>query len=74
MRLENRAPYFLVNQSIIFRAEAWECGACATADDWFAGVVATLGYNLVNIHLRSRIAQNIFLHNTFEIKLLNYSV
>ena len=24
---------FLVNQSIILRAEAWESGACATTDD-----------------------------------------
>ena len=63
MRLENRAPYFLVNQIITLRAEAWECGACATADDWFACVVTTLGYNLKNIYLRSRIAQCIFLHN-----------
>ena len=74
MRLENRAPYFLVNQIIALRAEAWECGTCATADDWFADVVATLGNNLVNIHFGSRIAQYVFLHNTFEIKLLNYSL
>ena len=53
----------LVNQSIVFRAEAWEGGACTTADDWFAYVVATLSYNLVNIHCWSRIAQNCLLHN-----------
>ena len=53
----------LVNERIIFRAEAWECGACATADDWVANAVATLGYNLVNIHCWSRIAQNCLLHN-----------
>ena len=55
---------FLVNQRIILRAKAWECGACATADDWFAGGVAALGYNLKNVYFRSRIAQNIFLHSS----------
>ena len=66
-----KAPQFLlVNQSVLFRAEAWEGSACATTDDWFAYVVATLGYNLVNINLWSRIAQNIFLHNTFEFYLI----
>ncbi len=70
-----KAPQnLLVNQIVALRAEAWESGACATADDRFAGGVAALGYNLIDIHLWSRIAQNIFLHNAFEIKLLNYSV
>ena len=65
--LEKLEPLLLlVNQVIVLRAEAWECGACAT-DDWFAYVVATLGYNLVNINLWSSVAQNIFLHNVSEI-------
>ena len=50
----------LVNQVVLFRAEAWENRSCACA-------VAALGYNLVNIHFWSRIAQNIFLHNVYEI-------
>ena len=63
-----RAPQnLLVNQVVLFRAEAWESCSCTYA-------VALLGYNLVDINLWSRIAQNIFLHNAFEIKLLNYSV
>ena len=63
-----KAPQnLLVNQIVFFRAEAWK-GSTRTH------AVATLGYNLVNINLWSRIAQNIFLHNAFEIKLLNYSV
>ena len=63
-----RAPQnLLVNQVVLFAAEAWE-GSTRTY------AVALLGYNLVNINLWSRIAQNIFLHNAFEIKLLNYSV
>ena len=65
---------FLVNQIVALRAEAWERGACATTDDWFAGCVTALGYNLKYVNHRSRIAQNIFLHNAFEIKLLDYSV
>ena len=70
-RKEARLPeplLLLVNQVIVLRAVAWECDTCAT-DDWFAYVVATLGYNLKNIQLWSRIAQNIFLHNTFEFYL-----
>ena len=64
----------LVDQTIILRAEAWESGACAATDDWFAGSVAALGYNLKYVHLWSRIARNHTLfHNAFEIKLLNYS-
>ena len=63
-----KAPQiFLVNKVILLAAEAWEGSSCTYA-------VTTLGYNLENIYLRSRIAQNIFLHNAFEIKLLNYSV
>ena len=50
----------LVNQVILLAAEAWKGCTCAYA-------VALLGYNLVNINLWSRIAQNIFLHNAFEI-------
>ena len=64
---KSRAPFLLVNQLIALRAEAWECGACATADDWFADVVTTLGNNLKNVYLWSSVAQNIFLHNVFEI-------
>ena len=71
---KTRAPSLLINQVVVLRAEAWEGGTCATTDDWFAGVVTALGYNLENVNLRSRIAQNIFLHSAFEIKLLNYSV
>ena len=63
-----RAPQnLLINQVVLLRAEAWESRSCAYA-------VATLGYNLVDINLWSRRAQNIFLHNAFVIKLLNYSV
>ena len=63
-----KAPQFLlVNKVIALRAEAWEGGACATADDWFASVVTALGHNLVNVNPWSSVAQNIFLHNTFEI-------
>ena len=57
----------LIYEFIALRAEAWEGGACATADDWFADIVTTLGYNLENIHFRSSIAQNISFHNAFEI-------
>ena len=64
---------FLVDKVILFAAEAWEHRADATRNR-LANIVATLGYNLENINLWSRIAQNIFLHNTLEIKLLNYSV
>ena len=64
---------FLVDKVIFLRAEAWKGCACATWK-WLADIVATLGHDLENIYLRSRIAQNIFLHNAFEIKLLNYSV
>ena len=66
--LENLEPLLiLINQTIVLRAEAWECGACATTDDWVTDVVAALGRNSVNIHLRSSIAQNISFHNVFEI-------
>ena len=66
-----KAPQnLLVNERIIFRAEAWECGASTTADDWFADVVTTLGYNFKNVYLRSSIAQNILFHNTFEFYLI----
>ena len=51
---------FLVDQVILLRAEAWEGCSCTYA-------VTTLGYNLENIYLRSSVAQNIFLHNAFEI-------
>ena len=62
-----KAPQnLLVNQVVLFRAEAWESGACAT-DEWFAGVVTTLGYNRVNINLWSSVAQNISFHSAFEI-------
>ena len=64
---------FLVDKVILFASEAWEHRADATRNR-LAYIVATLGYNLENINLWSRIAQNIFLHNTLEIKLLNYSV
>ena len=66
-----KAPQnLLVNQTIFLRAEAWECGACATTDDWFAYVVTALGYNLKNVYLWSSVAQNIFLHNVFEFYLI----
>ena len=56
-----RAPQnLLVNQVIFLAAEAWE-GSTRTY------AVTALGYNLVDIQLRSSVAQNIFLHNTFEI-------
>ncbi len=64
---------FLVDKVIFLRAEAWEHRADATRDR-LAYIVTTLGHDLENINLWSRIAQNIFLHNTLEIKLLNYSV
>ena len=64
---------FLVDKVILLAAEAWEGCVCATWK-WLAYIVATLGHDLENINLWSRIAQNIFLHNTLEIKLLNYSV
>ena len=51
----------LVNKVVLLRAEAWEGCTCADA-------VTALGYNLVNIHLWSRIARNhILFHNAFEI-------
>ena len=65
-RLEKLEPLFLlVNKFIALRAEAWECGASATTDDWFACVVTALGYNLKNAYFRSRIAQNILFHIYF---------
>ena len=57
---------FLVDQVILLRAEAWEHRADATWK-WLTYIVATLGYNLENINLWSRIAQNISFHNAFEI-------
>ena len=57
----------LIYEFIALRAEAWECGTCATADDWFAGVVTALGYNSENIYFWSSVAQNISFHSTFEI-------
>ena len=51
---------FLVDQVILLAAEAWE-GCSRTY------AVATLGYNLENIYLRSSVAQNISFHNAFEI-------
>ena len=51
---------FLVDQVILLRAEAWEGCSCTYA-------VATLGYNLENIYLRSSVAQNISFHSAFEI-------
>ena len=67
-KAEPEGPAFLLgNKFIALRAEARESGACTTADDWFAGVVTTLGYNLENIHFRSSIAQNISFHTAFEI-------
>ena len=60
---KSRALLLLVNQLIVLRAEAWECGACATTNDWVANAIAALSYNLKEIHLRSRIAQNCLLHN-----------
>ncbi len=57
-----KAPQnLLINQVVFLRAEAWERCTCTYA-------VASLGYNLVNIHLWSRIARNhILFHNAFEI-------
>ena len=57
-----KAPQnLLVNKVVLFRAEAWE-GSTRTY------AVTALGYNLVNIHLWSRIARNhILFHNAFEI-------
>ena len=57
---------FLVDQVILFAAEAWEGCVCATWK-WLADIVATLGYNLENIYLRSSVAQNISFHSAFEI-------
>ena len=57
---------FLVDQVIFLAAEAWEHRADATWK-WLAYIVTTLGYNLENINLWSRIAQNISFHNAFEI-------
>ena len=51
---------FLVDKVILLAAEAWE-GCSRTY------AVATLGYNLENIYLRSSVAQNISFHNAFEI-------
>ena len=56
----------LVDKVILLRAEAWEHRADATWK-WLTYIVATLGYNLENINLWSRIAQNISFHNAFEI-------
>ena len=67
---KSRALLLLVNQTIIFRAEAWEGGASTTTDDWITHVVAALGYNLKNVYLWSSVAQNIFLHNVFEFYLI----
>ena len=62
-----KAPQiFLVDQVILFAAEAWEGSVCATWK-WLTYIVATLGYNLENIYLRSSVAQNISFHNAFEI-------
>ena len=63
---------FLVDKVILLRAEAWEHRVDTTRNR-LAYIVATLGYNLENINLWSRIAQNSLFHNAFEIKLLNYS-
>ena len=63
---------FLVNQVILFAAEAWEHRADATRNR-LTYIVATLGYNLENIYLRSSVAQNISFHNAFKnlmVKLL----
>ena len=57
---------FLVDKVIFLRDEAWEGSVCATWK-WLAYIVATLGYNLENIYLRSSVAQNISFHNAFEI-------
>ena len=56
----------LVDKVILFAAEAWEHRADATRNR-LAYIVATLGYNLENIYLRSSVAQNISFHNAFEI-------
>ena len=62
-----RSPWapqnLLVNKVIALRAEAWECSSCTCA-------VTALGYNLKNVNLWSSVAQNIFLHNTFEFYLI----
>ena len=57
---------FLVDKFVFLAAEAWEGCVCATWK-WLTYIVATLGYNLENIYLRSSVAQNIFLHSAFEI-------
>ena len=57
---------FLVDQVILFAAEAWERRADATCNR-LTYIVTTLGYNLENIYLRSSVAQNISFHNAFEI-------
>ena len=57
---------FLVDQVILLRAEAWEGSVCATWNR-LTYAVTTLGYNLENINLWSRIAQNISFHKAFEI-------
>ena len=67
-----KAPQiFLVDQVILLAAEAWEGCVCATWK-WLAYIVTTLGYNLENIYLRSRIAQNyIFVHSQINFIRLN---
>ena len=56
----------LVDQVIFLAAEAWEHRADATCNR-LTYIVATLGYDLENIYLRSSVAQNISFHNAFEI-------
>ena len=69
-----KAPQnLLVNKVIFLRAEARKSCACATWK-WLTDAVATLGYNLVDIYFRSRIAQNCLLHNLQHFYKLNYSV
>ena len=53
---------FLVDQVILFAAEAWEHRADATRNR-LTYIVATLGHNLENIYLRSSVAHNYIFHN-----------
>ena len=63
----------LVYKFVTLRSETRKGSACATRK-WLTYAVASLGYNLENINLWSRIAQNFLFHNAFEISMLNYSV
>ena len=62
-----RPRKFLVNQIVFLAGETRERRSCAYD-------VASFGYNLKNINLWSRIAQNCLFHNLQHFLSLNYSV